>query len=97
MRTRILALSGLMAVFGGSCALGVSAQSGQNPPPAPGPMKHQRRERHPELWQALHALQRAKMDLQNGARDFDGHRAKAEELTEQAIQEIHAALKADKN
>ena len=46
---------------------------------------------------ALRTLQRAKTDLMRANRDFGGHRAKAAELTEQAIQEVQAAIQFDKN
>ncbi len=54
------------------------------------------RERHPEVRRALRTLQRAKDELKEGAHDFGGHRQKALELTEQAIQECHQALQSDK-
>jgi hypothetical protein len=56
-----------------------------------------KKERHPELIRALKSLEKAKADLQKANRDFGGHRAKAEELTEQAIQEVQAAIKFDSN
>ena len=58
--------------------------------------KSQKGERHPEMMRALHALEHAKGDLEKAAHDFGGHRAKALELTEQAIQEVKAGLAYDK-
>lgn len=55
-----------------------------------------RRERHPELRRALRNLQAAKQNLQKGAHDFSGHRAKALDLTNQAISEVQQAIKSDK-
>jgi hypothetical protein len=55
------------------------------------------RERHPELRQALMALSRAKQDLQRGAHDYDGHRARALQLTDQAIEAVHDAMQADRH
>ena len=52
-------------------------------------------ERHPELRRALRALENAKSALQQGAHDFQGHRVKALELTEQAIKEVQAGLASD--
>jgi len=74
-------------------------QSKANPSPAqvqqfPG-ARAGGRERHPEIRRALRALQNAKNSLQSGARDFSGHRAKAVQLVDQAIQECHAALQSD--
>ncbi|HXZ96907.1 MAG TPA: hypothetical protein VEG37_07685 [Burkholderiales bacterium] len=60
------------------------------------PNKPEKGERHPEMKHALHALERAKGDLEHAAHDFGGHRAKALELTEQAIQEVKAGLAYDK-
>jgi len=60
------------------------------------PGVQQKGERHPEMHRALHALERAKEDLEHAAHDFGGHRAKALELTNQAIQEVKAGLAYDK-
>ncbi len=60
------------------------------------PTKPEKGERHPEMKRALHALERAKGDLEHAAHDFGGHRAKALQLTEQAIQEVNAGLAYDK-
>ncbi len=68
-------------------------QAGQR---APRGERAERRERHPEIRAALRALENAKRHLQEGAHDFAGHRAKALELTEQAIRECHEALQFDK-
>jgi hypothetical protein len=99
MRTRLLAVGSLAAVLCTATPLIVRAQNGTPPPAAPGQNmpRRQHRERHPELMRALRTLQRAKMDLNQANRDFGGHRAKAAELTEQAIQETQAAIQFDKN
>lgn len=47
---------------------------------------------HPEMHRALHALENAKRDLEKAAHDYGGHRAKALELTDQAISEIKEGL-----
>ncbi|MEP6754756.1 MAG: hypothetical protein ABJA67_04575 [Chthonomonadales bacterium] len=98
MNKRIFALGGLVTLLATTSAFGVYAQQGTPTPPTPTPGvrvkgKH---EKHPELMKALKALERAKMDLQKADRDFGGHRAKAEQLTEQAISEVKEAFKADK-
>jgi hypothetical protein len=59
-------------------------------------MNHKKGERHPEIRQAYKALTHAKMDLERANKDFGGHRAKALELTNQALAELREALKADK-
>jgi len=45
---------------------------------------------------AMRALENAQHALQQGATDFQGHRVKALELTNQAIQEVQAALASDR-
>jgi len=55
-------------------------------------------ERHPEIHEAQRQLQHARETLQrDAARDFQGHRAKAVEHINQALQELNLALQADKN
>ncbi len=68
---------------------GPSPAAAQEPGPGRG-------ERHPEIRRAIRALENAKRDLQSGAHDFGGHRAKALEHVNQALEECHAALQADK-
>ncbi|HLK55917.1 MAG TPA: hypothetical protein VKU00_05120 [Chthonomonadaceae bacterium] len=92
----LLPIAGLLTITG----IGIVAAGAQTPPPTPTPApapapKHP--ERHPELVRALKSLQKAQMDLQKANRDFDGHRAKAEQLTDQAIQEVKLAIQSDKN
>lgn len=115
MRSRLLAVGGLVALLATTTPLVVRAQTGTPEPPtvtpAPGQIGTQepgtpaparrgrranRKERHPELMKAMRSLERAKSDLEHGARDFGGHRARAEELTEQALQEVRAAMQFDK-
>ena len=58
--------------------------------------RDEKRERHPQMIKALHALENAKQHLEKGAHDFGGHRAKALEHVEAAIHEVHEALEFDK-
>ena len=102
MRKSLTAWISTMALAGSLAVPGVAAAPAQSNPPAPtgqqGAMRGMRRgERHPEIRQAMQALRRAKQELQEGAHDFNGHRAKALELTNQALEECRAALEADKN
>jgi hypothetical protein len=64
--------------------------------PQPTPPGRRGQERHPALRRAMRALENAKGALQQGATDFQGHRVKALELTNQAIQEVQAALASDR-
>ena len=77
----------------------------QTPPPAadapavvaaPETPKPSHHEHHPELHKAMHKLRGAKADLEKAAHDYDGHKAKAIEAINQALDEIKAALESDK-
>lgn len=54
------------------------------------------RERHPELKAALTALRNAKTRLEHAAHDYNGHRVKAIEHTNEAIREVEEAIASDK-
>jgi hypothetical protein len=54
------------------------------------------REKHPVIHHAIVQLEAVKKNLNTeGARDFEGHRAKAVEHIEQALAELRLALKSD--
>jgi hypothetical protein len=55
-----------------------------------------RRERHPEIRNAIAALERAKKDMQNASHDFGGHRADALAACDRAIEQLKLALQYDK-
>lgn len=99
-KTKMIAFAGLALAILGSAAFVTESSVAQVLPgtaPSYAQAKHQRGEKHPDLRAALNLLRRAHARLQNGARDFGGHRAAAEKLTEQAIDQVQAAMKADKN
>ncbi len=54
-------------------------------------------ERHPQLRAAQHDLSSAKYHLERAARDFGGHRVKAIAFIDKAQDELHEAMKFDKN
>jgi len=54
-----------------------------------------RSERHPKIRQAISALEAARGDLQDAARDFCGHRAEALEAVNRAIEQLNLALASD--
>ena len=54
-----------------------------------------RSERHPKIRQAINALEAARGDLQDAARDFCGHRAEALEAVNHAIEQLNLALASD--
>lgn len=75
------------------------ASTPTSPATTPPTQEHHHRhhgERHPEISRAIRHLKEARYNLQRGAHDFAGHRVKALELTNQALQECQQALKADK-
>jgi hypothetical protein len=55
------------------------------------------RERHPVIYKAQKQLKNAKETLEHGARDFGGHRVKAIEHIDAALDELHTALDFDKD
>jgi hypothetical protein len=54
-------------------------------------------ERHPELHKAMKELRDAKDHLEKAAHDFGGHRVKAIEAINHAIEEVHDAMEFDKH
>ena len=93
MKRNVLVMAGLAATLAAIGSMGVMAQQGTpTNPPAGG--KHG--EKHPEMVRALKALERAEKDLMAAARDYQGHRAKAADLTNQAIAEVQAGIASDK-
>jgi hypothetical protein len=53
------------------------------------------REAHPHIEAAMKALEQAKGQLEHAAHDFGGHRVKALEHVNQALQECRDALRYD--
>jgi hypothetical protein len=53
-------------------------------------------ERHPEIHEAIHALEKAKKHMEEAAHDFGGHRKEALEACERAIHQLRLALESDK-
>ena len=54
-------------------------------------------ERHPEIQAALASLYQAKDSLNHAAHDFAGHREKALDLVQRAIDECKQAMRADRH
>jgi len=54
------------------------------------------REHHPEIHQAIAALEKAKHHLEHAEHDFGGHRREAVEACERAIQQLRLALESDR-
>jgi hypothetical protein len=53
-------------------------------------------EHHPEIHKAMRKLKAAKEDLEKAEHDYGGHRVKAIEAINHAIQELKEALESDK-
>jgi len=68
------------------------------PRPAAAQDRDDRREPHPVIREAMNKIESAKTDLVNYAdRDFKGHRAKAVEHLNQALEQLKLALEADRH
>jgi hypothetical protein len=65
-------------------------------PPKSGQMKSEGKEEHPHIEAAIKALETAKQHLQTATHDFNGHRAKALDHVNAALEECRDALKVDK-
>jgi len=91
-RLVISSIAGL-AILGSGAVVATNAYAQARPVRS----THQTIERHPDLQRALSALHRAYTNLNDGARDFGGHRAAAERLTNQAIEQVQQALRDDKH
>jgi len=76
--------------------LGISLNLAQADPTSPPTQAPAHRERHPEIRKAIHALERAKEDLQKANHDFGGHRAMALQKCDEAIEQLTLALQYDK-
>ena len=75
----------------------------QTPPAAPAPAakatekeKASHHEHHSELHKALRKLKAVKQDLEKASHEYGGHKAKAIEAIDQAIEEIKTALESEK-
>ena len=83
---------------------GFAANPAPNPTPAPNAMPQNTppnatgQEPHPVMRRAIRQLQNVRQELQNDAsRDFDGHRANAVKLIDQAIQQLQQGIQYDKH
>jgi len=91
-------------IFGASLMLGTSfAQTPTAAPVAAAPVaattetvKPAHHEHHPELHKAMRKLRGAKQDLEKAASDYGGHKVKAIEAIDRALEELKDALEADK-
>ena len=88
-----LLLAGLLAASALTVVSLAQSNSSQAPAPAQSGAK---KERHPAIRAAIRALQSAKVEMQNAAHDFGGHRVAALAECDKAIAQLQAALQYDK-
>jgi len=99
MKRTFIAFAAVLAILGSLVIIGaLKAQPSPAPTPAaamaaPTPAP----EPHPEIRAAIHHLEEAKKNLEAGAHDFGGHRVKALEATNHALEECRAALEFDRH
>ena len=60
------------------------------------PVRAQEKERHPYIHAAIKDLKEARKELKEAAHDFGGHRVKAIEAVDTAIEQLEKCLKFDK-
>jgi len=94
-KTAIALVSGaLLLGVGGWTMLGAQTPT---PPANPGaPANPGEKEKHPEMRHALRAMRVAKKHLEEADHDFGGHRVEAIKALDEAIKQVEAALKFDK-
>ena len=88
------ALAIAVAVF----AMVARSPLGATPPaPTPQPVLAKTAEPHPEIRDAIGALERARDHLKHAAHDFGGHRVAAIRAIEVALKQLHDCLEYDKD
>jgi hypothetical protein len=93
MKRKITLIATLLTLTGAAIYTNTTAFAQSTPPPAAGEQHH---ERHPAIRNAIHALEKAKEDLQKADHDFGGHRESALKECDAAIAELKLALQYDK-
>ena len=97
MRNRMIAIAAIASTLIGGGALIATNAIAQTPlKPAAG-SHTARQERHPEIRKAMRQLNNALTTMKNAADDFKGHKEAATDDTQKALNELQAALNADKN
>ena len=92
MKRNITLIATLLTLTGAAIYTNTTAFAQSTPPPEAG----QHHERHPAIRNAIHALEKAKEDLQKADHDFGGHRESALKECDAAIAELKLALQYDK-
>jgi hypothetical protein len=86
-----VALSGALA-----CTM-TTLKAGDEGAPAQPTHKAEGKERHPQIRRAIKALEEAREHLKKADHDFGGHRVKAIEDCDKAIEQLKLALQYDKD
>ena len=77
-------------------SLDTTAQTTTPAAPLTGSSATGKPEHHPAIRAAIHALEKAKIELEHADHDFGGHRATALAECDKALQELRLALQYDK-
>jgi len=93
MKRKITLIATVLTLTGAAIYTTTAFAQSTTPPPATGEQHH---ERHPAIRNAIHALEKAKEDLQKADHDFGGHRESALKECDAAIAELKLALQYDK-
>ena len=96
MKKSFLSAIGVLLLSVALLVLGGSAAPAQQKPAGATAAAQEQEEKHPEIHAAITHLEEAKRNLEKGAHDFGGHRVKALEHTNQALEECRQALAYDK-
>ena len=93
MKRKITLIATVLTLTGAANYTNTTALAQSTPPPATQTPTH---ERHPAIRNAIHALEKAKVDLKNADHDFGGHREAALKECDAAIEQLKLALQYDK-
>jgi hypothetical protein len=97
MKRQIFTMIGTFTLFAAlATPISVPAAPAPAPKPQPAPAAQPAPEPHPEIREALVALRRARMHMQDAAHDFGGHRVDALKATDEAIRQLELCLKFDR-
>jgi hypothetical protein len=98
LKNTVLALCLVTLLTPAFCFAAAPTGAGSGTPPQNTPPNATGQEKHPVMRKAVNQLQRIKEELQNDAsRDFDGHRANAVKLIDQAIEQLQQGIRSDKH
>jgi hypothetical protein len=96
-----MAIGGSIAVMAAASAAFASNPPARMPvlPPVvvtATPVTAQKAEPHPEIWAAIHSLEKARDHLDHAAHDYNGHRVDAIAAIDAALHQLHICLDYDR-